>query len=445
MVTVGPTSNNVLSRDYIVAISCDADDYSSGQISLTTVINRVIADNVTGIVFYSTAATTCNITGNYGDFDALYAMTRTTDSMNMIATFVKAANYAGGYLNAEILTLSAFDNLYYGSGNSTPGTAVAMIILYSITGLITALFLSIIITGAIRAHRHPERYGRRDFLGRPTQSRARGLARAILETLPIVKFGEGDKPVVKEAGTELVEASNATSHSNPDVTTATNYDAPTSSGAQEPRPTSSDADTNVSLLPKQETTTTITSTAATTTNPPAIIDNDSSLGCSICTDDFEPGQDLRVLPCSHKFHPACVDPWLLDVSGTCPLCRVDLRPARTNSISGEETANTLAPPLGRGGVEAAGTRRARLGGFFAELRRVQAATPQERIAALRRLRLEGRIGGDANASASAVRSGDGITQGAVDGAHDGVENGARDTQRRASRLRGILGRSQRTN
>jgi hypothetical protein len=25
------------------------------------------------------------------------------------------------------------------------------------------------------------------------------------------------------------------------------------------------------------------------------------------------------LPCKHQFHPACIDPWLINVSGTCPL------------------------------------------------------------------------------------------------------------------------------
>lgn len=48
-------------------------------------------------------------------------------------------------------------------------------------------------------------------------------------------------------------------------------------------------------------------------------EEDGHLGCSICTDDFCTGEDVRVLPCNHKFHPACVDPWLLNVSGTCPL------------------------------------------------------------------------------------------------------------------------------
>ncbi len=32
--------------------------------------------------------------------------------------------------------------------------------------------------------------------------------------------------------------------------------------------------------------------------------------CVICMCDFENGQLLRVLPCSHEFHSKCVDKWL---------------------------------------------------------------------------------------------------------------------------------------
>ena len=49
-----------------------------------------------------------------------------------------------------------------------------------------------------------------------------------------------------------------------------------------------------------------------------------NFSCPICTDDFVKGQDLRVLPCNHQFHPECVDPWLMNVSGTCPLWYVPL-------------------------------------------------------------------------------------------------------------------------
>lgn len=57
--------------------------------------------------------------------------------------------------------------------------------------------------------------------------------------------------------------------------------------------------------------------------------------CPICIVDFEEGDDLRVLPCEgkHRFHQTCVDPWLLELSSSCPLCREDFI-ALENMISG---------------------------------------------------------------------------------------------------------------
>jgi len=43
-------------------------------------------------------------------------------------------------------------------------------------------------------------------------------------------------------------------------------------------------------------------------------------------------QPLRLLKCGHVFHKTCVDPWLLDVSGRCPVCQ---RPVREQA---DETA-----------------------------------------------------------------------------------------------------------
>ncbi|PAA56101.1 hypothetical protein BOX15_Mlig029726g1 [Macrostomum lignano] len=42
-------------------------------------------------------------------------------------------------------------------------------------------------------------------------------------------------------------------------------------------------------------------------------------GCAVCLDEFQRGEELRVLPCSHQYHPSCVDTWLM-ASATCPLC-----------------------------------------------------------------------------------------------------------------------------
>ena len=32
--------------------------------------------------------------------------------------------------------------------------------------------------------------------------------------------------------------------------------------------------------------------------------------CSICLVDFSGKEKLRLLPCMHRFHPECIDPWL---------------------------------------------------------------------------------------------------------------------------------------
>lgn len=82
-----------------------------------------------------------------------------------------------------------------------------------------------------------------------------------------------------------------------------------------------------------------------TPRPPKIHNNDSTSGvspngmpgdgahvvpaaigretCPICIVDFEEGDDLRLLPCEgkHRFHQQCVDPWLLELSSSCPICR----------------------------------------------------------------------------------------------------------------------------
>lgn len=191
------------------------------------------------------------------------------------------------------------------SSTPAPTTAVAMSILYSITGIITLLFLIIIATGAIRAHRHPERYGPRGGLpGRPRQSRAKGLARAMLETLPIVKFGDGEaKPEnreieLEEGGSEHQRDAGATAVQN-------------ANGEAQPE-TSENMAHKTGIGPDEHNHT----HGEGSTESPEVREH---LGCSICTEDFEKGEDVRVLPCNHKFHPACIDPWLLNVSGTCPL------------------------------------------------------------------------------------------------------------------------------
>jgi len=45
--------------------------------------------------------------------------------------------------------------------------------------------------------------------------------------------------------------------------------------------------------------------------------------CNICRDVFQKGEQLRILPCFHRYHAACVDRWLMQ-SRTCPTCKHDI-------------------------------------------------------------------------------------------------------------------------
>ncbi|XP_061359376.1 uncharacterized protein LOC133303476 [Gastrolobium bilobum] len=43
--------------------------------------------------------------------------------------------------------------------------------------------------------------------------------------------------------------------------------------------------------------------------------------CYICLDEYEEGEQIRLLPCNHEYHMSCVDKWLKEIHGVCPLCR----------------------------------------------------------------------------------------------------------------------------
>ncbi|KAJ7346642.1 hypothetical protein DFH08DRAFT_1080648 [Mycena albidolilacea] len=200
---------------------------------------------------------------------------------------------------------------------SSPNTAVAMIVLYAVTGCVSVLFCIIIVSGAIKAIRHPERYGprrNRDGGNGWSQTRAGGLARAIVETFPVVKFGTSTQE------SRETQAENSKSPL-PDTT------APQSPPAQSTSQALSEKNSpGTGAEPRPDITDTI----------PAGIGRET---CPICIVDFEDGDDLRVLPCdgAHRFHQSCVDPWLLELSTACPLCRHDFI-ALENMISGGSEA-----------------------------------------------------------------------------------------------------------
>ena len=195
--------------------------------------------------------------------------------------------------------------------------------------------------------------------GGPPQSRARGLTRAILDTFPIVKFGSTQtipghrlSELSREKDTEgqlsghHVEMSSTihrTENSTPEprlgppdalslpvsrTEPGQNADAAGVTRIQY-SPPSSPVGSNSSGTNHRYLADNVEGSSKQVAMPNPTPQGDvvpASIGreiCPICIVDFEEGDDIRVLPCegNHCFHQTCVDPWLLKLSSSCPICR----------------------------------------------------------------------------------------------------------------------------
>ncbi|GAB4845345.1 hypothetical protein Ancab_038753 [Ancistrocladus abbreviatus] len=45
--------------------------------------------------------------------------------------------------------------------------------------------------------------------------------------------------------------------------------------------------------------------------------------CAVCKDEIDVGEQVKQLPCSHRYHGECIIPWL-GIRNTCPVCRYEL-------------------------------------------------------------------------------------------------------------------------
>ncbi|CAM9446177.1 unnamed protein product [Lampetra planeri] len=83
--------------------------------------------------------------------------------------------------------------------------------------------------------------------------------------------------------------------------------------------------------------------------------------CAVCIEGYKPSDVVRILPCKHLFHKACVDPWLLD-HRTCPMCKLNILKALGFPTSPEPGEELPPPAVGVSAMAALANRNAHEGG-----------------------------------------------------------------------------------
>lgn len=190
-------------------------------------------------------------------------------AQNTIFYLNKVTDLASAARVFAIRTLSSSDESAEKDRNYTDRKNKVLVVLCSFAGTLFILFVLSTAVGVIRVYRHPELYGPRHGQdGSSSQTRVQGLARAVLDTFPVVKFTQRS-----DSTTESIDLERQPAESRKDS-----------------------AQSSASRRDEAETPT-----------------------CSICAEDFAAEEDVRILPCQHEFHRHCIDPWLVQQSTKCPL------------------------------------------------------------------------------------------------------------------------------
>lgn len=214
------------------------------------------------------------------------------------------------------------------------------LMVYILVSAIATGFVIIMLFLGLRAYKRMEGGPIQQLGSRPRQSRARGIARAALDAIPIIKFRTRPQEALDK---DLEMQDKASSLGQEDLTTEVRSDGGGLGGTPVLEPLQRDGTSANPETTNAPTSYPLPHSTSSSSKEAPIPDSSipSQTRCPVCLDDFEEDQAVRVLPCSHSFHIDCIDPWLLNVAGSCPLCRIDL--SSPEECAQDLSTNSLTP------------------------------------------------------------------------------------------------------
>ena len=150
-----------------------------------------------------------------------------------------------------------------------------------------------------------------------------------------IQVGRGDDDMI-----DIEEGEVKASDDAPDDTTKpSDYEArideqvDLSSREQDAEVEGMELGTSANIAAEENTDRTV-DTKESATNEPLLC---RSTMCSICIDEFEPGEKIILLPrCQHGFHRDCIHPWLTQRQGCCPFCKTTVFAAPDEEAAASE-------------------------------------------------------------------------------------------------------------
>jgi len=340
-----PTQGGVnIDTDLIAFIRCDDIDITQNIIS---------AKNSSAILLYPITQKPCVIRDNLliKNYTTIPIFTIDLKCFDDVSSVLVVNNQVG----VEITGTNP-ENVPPTKDNPPPNTSeskvlatyqTAMIVLYAVSGVVLGLFFIVVVTNIIKNRLNAP--APQTTQGQDPRPR-RGIARSVLESFPVyfftmgLKDEDGDKKEKEdlengkakelESDIELETISTDVMKSAPqaevakdssDISTDKTSKTSNNNNDDNSQETNPDLPQNPSIAHIKDSSR--SRSLSTSSNPSATLTNnevqDGQLTCPICIDDFESGEELRLLPCQHRYHTLCIDPWLLDISPLCPMCKTD--------------------------------------------------------------------------------------------------------------------------